>query len=73
MQFAGYTEHTSLDFFPPAATFAQFAEELAPYRTSKSAIQFPIAEPLPVDLIDAIARFRADEAAAYAKRKHAGR
>ena len=53
VQFAGYTEHTSLDFFPSAATFAHFTEELAPYKTSKSAIRFPIDEPLPVDLIDA--------------------
>ncbi|WP_332664361.1 iron chaperone [Aeromicrobium sp.] len=73
IQFAGYTEHTSLTFFPTAATFAHFAEELAPYRTSKSAIQFPLTEPLPVDLIDAITRFRAEEAAAYAARKQAGR
>lgn len=73
IQFAGHTEHTSLNFFPTAATFAHFAEELAPFRTSKSAIQLPLDEPLPVDLIEAIARFRADEAAAYAARKKAGR
>ena len=73
IQFAGFTHHTSLSFFPTAATFAQFAEELVPYTTSKSAIQFPIDEPLPVDLIDAITRFRAEEAAAYASRKKAGR
>ena len=73
IQFAGYTEHTSLNFFPSAATFAHFAEELAPYRTSKSAIQFPLDAPLPADLIEAIARFRAEEAAAYAQRKRAGK
>jgi uncharacterized protein YdhG (YjbR/CyaY superfamily) len=73
IQFAGHTEHTSLNFFPSAATFAHFAEELAPYSTSKSAIQFPIDAPLPADLIDAITRFRAEEAAAYASRKKAGR
>lgn len=73
VQFAGYTEHTSLNLFPSAATFAHFSEELAPYRTSKSAIQFPLAEPLPADLIDAITRFRAEEAAAYARRKDAGK
>jgi uncharacterized protein YdhG (YjbR/CyaY superfamily) len=73
IQFAGYTEHTSLNFFPTAATFAHFAEALASYRTSKSAIQFPLAEPLPIDLIDAITRFRSEEAAAYAERKKAGR
>ena len=45
IQFAGHTEHTSLNFFPTAATFAHFAEELAPFRTSKSAIQFPLDNP----------------------------
>lgn len=73
VQFAGYSEHTSLNLFPTAGVYARFAEELAPYRTSKSAIQFPVDEPLPVDLIEAIARFRAEEAAEYAARKKAGR
>ena len=73
VQFAGHTAHTSLNFFPSAATFAHFSEELAPYKTSKSAIQFPLDEPLPADLVAAITRFRADEAAAHASRKKAGR
>ncbi len=73
VQFAGYTEHTSLNFFPSAATFAHFSEELAPYRTSKSAIQFPLDEPLPVDLIDAIARSAPRKPPAYAERKDAGK
>lgn len=73
IQFAGFTHHTALTFFPTAATFAHFAEELAPYQTSKSAIQLPLDEPLPADLIGAITRFRREEAAAYARRKQAGR
>jgi uncharacterized protein YdhG (YjbR/CyaY superfamily) len=73
VQFAGYSEHTSLNFFPTAGAFARFETELQPYRTSKSAIRFPLDEPLPVDLIDAITRFRADEAAEFAARKRAGR
>ncbi|MEJ7633411.1 DUF1801 domain-containing protein [Aeromicrobium sp.] len=73
IQFAGYTEHTSINFFPTAATFATFAGELEAYRTSKSAIRFPLDEPLPVDLIGAIARFRAAEAAEFAARKQTGR
>ena len=72
IQFAGFTHHTSLSFFPTAATFAHFTEELAAYRTSKSAIQFPLDEPLPADLVGAIATFRGDEAAAYAARKKSG-
>jgi uncharacterized protein YdhG (YjbR/CyaY superfamily) len=72
IQFAGFAEHTSLTFFPTAAAFAEFADELAPYRTSKSAITFPVSEPLPLDLIEAIARFRLEESAQYAARKRAG-
>lgn len=73
IQFAGFTQHISLSFFPTAATFATFAGELEGYRTSKSAIRFPLDEPLPVDLIEAITRFRAAEAAEFAARKKAGK
>ncbi|MET1039365.1 MAG: DUF1801 domain-containing protein [Aeromicrobium sp.] len=69
VQFAGHTEHTSLNFFPTAGAFARFNDELAPYKTSKSAVRFPLDEPLPVDLIGQIARFRLAEAAEYAARK----
>jgi uncharacterized protein YdhG (YjbR/CyaY superfamily) len=69
VQFAGHTEHTSLNFFPTAGAFARFSAELAPYKTSKSAIRFPLDEPLPVDLIARITAFRLDEAAEYAARK----
>ncbi|MET0449356.1 MAG: DUF1801 domain-containing protein [Aeromicrobium sp.] len=69
VQFAGHSEHTSLNFFPTAGAFARFSAELAPYKTSKSAIRFPLDEPLPVDLIARITAFRLDEAAEYAARK----
>lgn len=73
VQFAGYSEHTSLNFFPTAGAFARFDDELVPYRTSKSAIRFPLDQPLPIDLIDAIVRFRSTEAAEFVARKEAGR
>jgi uncharacterized protein YdhG (YjbR/CyaY superfamily) len=72
VQFAGYGEHTSLNFFPTAGAFARFDAELAPYKTSKSAIRFPLDEPLPLDLIAAIAQFRLAEAAEFAARKRSG-
>ncbi|MCW2788968.1 MAG: hypothetical protein JWQ91_982 [Aeromicrobium sp.] len=72
VQFSGHDEHTSLNFFPTARTFAHFDTELQPYRTSKSAIRFPLDEPLPVDLIRAIAEFRLAEAAEFAARKRSG-
>jgi uncharacterized protein YdhG (YjbR/CyaY superfamily) len=73
VQFSGFTSHTSLNFFPTAGAFAKFDSELEPYATSKSAIRFPLDEPLPVDLIDLIVRFRVDEAAEYAARKKSGK
>lgn len=72
VQFSGYTEHTSLNFFPTAGAFAAFNEELAPYKTSKSAIRFPLDEPLPSELIGQIAKFRLTEAEAFAARKKSG-
>jgi uncharacterized protein YdhG (YjbR/CyaY superfamily) len=69
VQFAGQTEHTTLNFFPTAGAFARFVAELAPYKTTKSAIRFPLDDPLPVELIDRIARFRLAEAAEYSARK----
>ncbi|MCW2750129.1 MAG: hypothetical protein JWR83_1239 [Aeromicrobium sp.] len=73
VQFSGITEHTTHNFFPTAGALAKFNAELEPYATSKSAIRYPLDEPLPVDLIDAIVRFRVDEAAEYAARKKSGR
>ena len=69
VQFSGYSEHTSLNFFPTAGAYAAFADELSTYKTSKSAIRFPLGKPLPVDLIEAIVRFRVTEAAEYVRNK----
>jgi uncharacterized protein YdhG (YjbR/CyaY superfamily) len=69
VQIAGHAEHTSLNFFPTAGAFAHFADRLTPYSTSKSAIRFPLDEPLPVDLIADVASFRLAEAAEFAARK----
>ena len=69
IQFAGYSEHTSLNFFPTGGVYAAFNDELAAYKTSKSAIRLPLDEPLPVDLIDAIVRFRLNEVAEYVASK----
>lgn len=48
-----------LGFYPTAAPIIEFADQLKPYHTSKGAIQFPYDQPLPVDLIKAIAQWRA--------------
>ena len=69
--FGGFKEHFSLSCPPPFTVFEAFGKELAPYGVSKSAIRFPLAEPVPTRLIADIARFRANEALARAKTRKA--
>jgi uncharacterized protein YdhG (YjbR/CyaY superfamily) len=42
---------------------ALFKDDLAPYEVSKGTTRFPITEPVPVKLIERIAKFRAKEVA----------
>lgn len=58
--FSAYTNHFSLSTPPPFAPFEEFKDELARYKQSKSAVQFPLNEPVPVDLIERMARFQAE-------------
>jgi uncharacterized protein YdhG (YjbR/CyaY superfamily) len=69
--FAGWKEHYSLY---PATTrlVAAFKGELAPYKISKGTIRFPLSEPVPVTLIEEIAKFLAREARTRARAKLAG-
>jgi uncharacterized protein YdhG (YjbR/CyaY superfamily) len=66
--FAGWREHYSL--YPlNDPLLAAFKEELASYKLSKGTIRFPLSEPVPVKLIERLARFRARQAAEMAKGK----
>jgi uncharacterized protein YdhG (YjbR/CyaY superfamily) len=68
--FAGWSRHYSL--YPATdRTVAAFKDDLAPYEVSKGTIRFPLSEPVPVKLIERIAKFRAKEAAERAKAKAA--
>ena len=65
---AGWKEHYSI--YPASgALVAEFREELAPYEISKGTIRFPLSRPVPVKLIERIAKFRAQETAKRAKAK----
>ncbi|RAW00841.1 iron chaperone [Pseudochryseolinea flava] len=61
LYYSAYTNHFSISCPPPFTIFDVFKEELSAYKTSKSAIQFPLDEPVPVKLITDIAKFRAKE------------
>ena len=47
-----------IGYYPTDTGVTEFKKELEPYQTSKGAIQFPLDQPLPLDLIAAIATFR---------------
>ena len=57
--FAGYKAH--IGFYPTASGIAHFAHEFGNYKWSKGAVQFPLNEPLPKDLIQRIVKFRLEE------------
>jgi uncharacterized protein YdhG (YjbR/CyaY superfamily) len=58
LYFAGWKQHYSL--YPAGEHLvAAFKDQLAPYKVSKGTIRFPISEPVPVKLIERIAKFRA--------------
>jgi uncharacterized protein YdhG (YjbR/CyaY superfamily) len=61
LYYSAYTNHFSLSCPPPFAAFREFADELARYQQSKSAVQFPYAEPVPTDLITRMARYQAEQ------------
>jgi uncharacterized protein YdhG (YjbR/CyaY superfamily) len=68
--FAGWKHHYSL--YPATDHLvAAFKDELAPYKVSKGTIRFPLALPVPVKLIERIAKFRAKEATDRAQAKPA--
>jgi uncharacterized protein YdhG (YjbR/CyaY superfamily) len=62
LYFAGWKQHYSL--YPAGEHLvAAFKDQLASYKVSKGTIRFPLCEPIPVKLIERIAKFRAEEAA----------
>jgi uncharacterized protein YdhG (YjbR/CyaY superfamily) len=70
LYFAGWKQHYSL--YPATGrVVAAFKNDLAPYDVRKGTIRLPLSEPVPVKLIEGIAKFRAREVAERAKGKAA--
>ncbi len=71
VHFAAAKSH--LGFYPAPSGITAFEAELAAYKSSKGAVQFPYNQPIPYELIGKIAQFRAAEnlekAAAKKKKK----
>ncbi|MEJ2150797.1 MAG: DUF1801 domain-containing protein [Chloroflexota bacterium] len=56
VHFAAYKKH--IGFYPTPSGVEAFREELSAYKVSKGAIQFPIDQPMPLDLVRRIVQFR---------------
>jgi uncharacterized protein YdhG (YjbR/CyaY superfamily) len=59
--YAGYKAH--IGFYPTPGPLKELAAELAAYKTSKGAIQFPLDKPLPVNLVKKLLKLRLKEIA----------
>ena len=59
VHFAGYERH--IGFYPVPSGVEAFKEELAPYKSGKGSVQFPLGQPLPTQLIRRIVEFRVAE------------
>jgi uncharacterized protein YdhG (YjbR/CyaY superfamily) len=67
VHFAAYKKH--IGFYPTPSGIEAFKDELAPYASSKGAVQFPLDQPMPYDLIRRIVTFRVAENLARAEAK----
>ncbi len=59
VHFAAFTKH--IGFYPTPSGIEAFRDELAYYKLAKGSVQFPLDQPLPMELIGRIVRFRVEE------------
>ena len=59
VHFAAFKNH--IGFYPTPSGIEAFKIELTPYTSSKGAVQFPLNEPVPLDLVGRIVSFRVEE------------
>jgi uncharacterized protein YdhG (YjbR/CyaY superfamily) len=59
VHFAALKNH--IGFYPTPSGIEAFADESSKYKSTKGAMQFPIDQPLPMELISRIVKFRVTE------------
>lgn len=60
VHFAGYEHH--IGFYPTPDAINAFANEIAGYKNAKGSVQFPLRDPMPLDLISRMTKFRVMQA-----------
>ena len=59
VHFAAYKNH--IGFYPVPTGIEAFKDELSGYKQGKGSVQFPLDQPLPLDLVSRIVKFRVEE------------
>lgn len=59
VHFAAFKHH--IGFYPVPSGLKAFEKELSNYKQGKGSVQFPLTEPMPLDLISRITKFRVEE------------
>jgi uncharacterized protein YdhG (YjbR/CyaY superfamily) len=60
VHFAAFEHH--IGFYPTPSGISRFQKDLKKYKSAKGSVQFPLDEPLPLELIAEIVEFRVGEA-----------
>ena len=56
VHFGGFQNHVG--FYPTSSGTEAFEEELSVYKSGKGSVQFPLDQPMPLNLISRIVKFR---------------
>jgi len=56
VHFAAFKNH--IGFYPAPVGIEEFKDELAPYAGAKGSVRFPLDQPLPLELVSRIVKFR---------------
>jgi uncharacterized protein YdhG (YjbR/CyaY superfamily) len=59
VHFAAFKKH--IGFYPTPSAMAAFRDQLSAYKSAKGSVQFPLASPMPLKLIERMVRFRVTE------------
>jgi len=59
VHFAAFKEH--IGFYPAPTGIEKFKKDLSVYKGAKGSVQFPLDQPLPLDLVARIVKYRVQE------------
>ena len=67
VHFAAFKSH--IGFYPAPSGIETFKNELSKYKYAKGSVQFPLDQPMPLELVSKIVKFRVEENQAKARAK----